>query len=184
MNLETSHAAMFQLYLSSLISNNHIQIDVRDTRVVLLKGTANDQFLCGRDINQQPFIGVQSSMLPWFTQVPWHSVHVDRKRGLVFLEARDTETGIPLFAFGLRTRPRRVDVFCVDQLENPSEKRVSIVSIDANTKAFTQTRIKNMPLRIITSHLDIFDQHNSPSVMDSISAEEEVMFLDIEGGIL
>lgn len=119
-------ALNFLYYLQSLVFDEQLTVDSSiNPRVLFVGNDASMDFLYGRDQNNEPYIGIQSDFMPWFTHVDWFGVAICRKRGYVFLEAKEAATQRLHMAFGLRVRKERMDYLCMSGVEDPNEMRLS-----------------------------------------------------------
>ena len=128
-------ALNFLYYLSSLIYDGQLTIEAEiNPRVLYIGNDASMDFLYGRDQNDEPYIGIQSDFMPWFTHVDWLGVSICRKRGYIFLEAREAATQMLHMALGIRMRKERMDYLCMKGVEDPNEMRLSmrVYEVDAN----------------------------------------------------
>jgi hypothetical protein len=135
-----NHALVFFVYLSRLVQYKHAVLDEHNPKALLLDTFSSGVFLCGRDINDQPYLGVPSELMPFFTQIDWVEASICRKKGYLFLEARDPATQSLQMAFGIKIRRKRLNVFCVKDHEN-------IDDLSLNIKVFEQD--KNKPTDVI-----------------------------------
>ena len=113
-----NHGLMFFMFINRLIRDQMIELDERDPRIMRLGNLPSAYFLCGRDDNDEPFLGVPAEMMPWFTQIDWTGASLCRKEGYLYLEGRDPRTQTMLIAFGIRVRSKPLNVFAIDGHED------------------------------------------------------------------
>jgi hypothetical protein len=126
MSTGQNYALVWFMYINRLIQNGHLKFDKHNPKVYLLDVVASSVFLIGRDVNEEPFLGVPDSLMPFFTEVDWVDVSFCRKIGYLFLEARNARTQMLHIAFGIKIRKSRLDVVCIDGKENPEDMRFNI----------------------------------------------------------
>jgi hypothetical protein len=158
---DQNHALIFFMYLNRLVANGHIQADEYNPKVLMLDSYASGVFLCGRDVNDQPFLGIPSEMMPFFTQIDWVEASICRKIGYIFLEAKDPQTQIMNMAFGIKIRRRRLDVFCIDGHEDINSMTLSMKVFEQDKKDpkqilfADQHELINITLKEINSTMDL-----------------------------
>jgi hypothetical protein len=124
--MNQNSALNFLYYLQSLIFDNQLHVDEEvNPRVLYMGNDASLDFLYGRDENNEPYLAIQSDMMPWFVHVDWVGVSICRSKGYLFLEAKDSTNQILLMALGLRVRKERLDYICLKDVEDPNEMRLS-----------------------------------------------------------
>lgn len=121
-----NHGLVFFMWLNRLIGNNHITFNEDFPKVLELDLYSSSQFLVGRDVNDQPFLGVPSEMMPHFTQIDWVEASICRKTGHFYLEAKNPSTQELNMAFGIKMRRDRLNIFCLEGVEDISELSLSI----------------------------------------------------------
>ena len=124
--LNQNSALNFLYYLQSLVADNQLTIDTEvNPRVLYVGNDGSLDFLYGRDDNNEPYIGIPSGMMPWFVHVDWMGVAICRKKGYLFLEAKDSTSQMLHMALGLKVRKERLDYICLKGVEVPEELRLS-----------------------------------------------------------
>lgn len=109
---------MFMAFINILFQNKKATISPDSNKVFLLNSEASNYFVCGRDENLQPFIGIQEDLIPWFPEINWTEIAIHYKKGYVYLIAGDDDYGNPLFAMGLKIRRKRMIA-----LADPKDKK-------------------------------------------------------------
>jgi hypothetical protein len=131
---DQSHGMVFFMFLNRLAKEGHLSMDKYNPRVIKMSAHASAFFLCGRDMQDQPFIGVPSGMMPFFTQMDWVEASICRREGYMFLEAKDPTTQSLLFALGFRFRPSRLDVFTIAGHESIGDKELNLKVFDQDLR--------------------------------------------------
>jgi hypothetical protein len=132
-----SSALMMALLMNKLVYAGHAKISIENPRVWLFSPTVSDTFSCGRDINNEPYLGVQQDLLPFWTDSNWTDAAVDYENGYIYLCTKSMDTNELLFGIGIAFRVKRLNVFWPKELkENPhavmNMKKLSIITT-ANT---------------------------------------------------
>jgi hypothetical protein len=123
---EQNHGLVFMMFLNRLVGLGALSMDEYNPRVFRLSSYISGIFLMGRDVNDEPFLGVPVSVMPHFTQVDWIEASICRNEGRLYLEARDGATQALHMAFGIAIRRERLNVFCVEGKEDVGRLRLNI----------------------------------------------------------
>lgn len=129
-----NHALVMLMFMSRLVEKSHLGFSNENAKVVMLDTYASSFFACGRDIENQPFVGVPSKMVPFFTQIDWVEASICRPLGYIFLEARDQATQSLNMAFGIKLRRDRLDVFCIEGHERVEDLFLNIKVFEQDLK--------------------------------------------------
>ncbi len=121
-----NHALVWMIYLNRLLQYNNMKFDEHNPRVFLLDTMASAVFVAGRDVKCEPFLGVPVEMMPFFTQVDWVEASICRSKGYLFLEVRDMVSQTLTMAFGIKMRPSRLNVFCLEGKETAELMKMNI----------------------------------------------------------
>jgi hypothetical protein len=126
MSTGQNYALVWLAYLGRLTQYDHLKIDEYNPRVYLLDSVASSIFILGRDVKDEPFLGVSHRMMPFFTAIDWTDVSICRPKSYLFLELRDPQTQILNMALGIKVRRSRLDVVCVKDKEAPEDMRFNM----------------------------------------------------------
>ncbi|MEG3765129.1 hypothetical protein [Alteromonas sp. 14N.309.X.WAT.G.H12] len=163
-------ALNFLFYLQSLVYDGQLKVDVETNPKVLYMGNdASMDFLYGRDQNNEPYIGIQSEFMPWFTHVDWFGVSICRKKGYVFLDAKDNATNILQMSLGIRIRKERMDCLCMKGVEDPDEMRLSFRVYEVDDDDPTSVLFSD---RKVLSNLYIREIEDVDELASDIEAED------------
>lgn len=106
-----NHGLMFALFLNRLIGSGQIELYERNPSVMILSPTATQYFICGRDSNEEPYLGFPVELQPFFPAVDWMEASLCKKEGILVLEARNPQTNEFMMGLGFRMRIARSNVF-------------------------------------------------------------------------
>lgn len=156
-----NHALVWMIHLVRLIQFGCAKFDATNPKVLLLNAKGSCFYLCGRDSDKNPYLGVPLDMMPFFTQLDWMDAAIDRNSGYLFLEAKDPRTGMLNIALGFKFRAGRQDVLCLSGKEDPATLRLSIKVFEQDKKnpqnvIFSdQDAMTGIPIREISSTAEL-----------------------------
>ena len=171
---------MFMAFINILIQNRKATISKDSNKVLLLNSEASNYFVCGRDENLQPFIGIQEDFIPWFPEVNWVEVAIHYKKGYVYLVAGDDDYGNPLFAIGLKIRRKRMIALAdpQDKNENKSLNFKVFKILDNRELAISSKNISSdIKITVINNINDIIEREEDEEVF---SFEEDDFISDFK----
>lgn len=159
----SSGVIMFMTFLGLLLKDSKAKVSSDSNKVILLNAETSNLFVCGRDENKKPYIGIQEGMIPWFLDMPWNEVAVCFEDGYFYLIATDDENNLPIFALGLKMRRKRMIA-----LANPKEKKQA--NINFKVYRIENTGELSLSYKNIKSDLNVVVVK---SINDIIEREEE-----------
>tara|TARA_E500000081_G_C5862099_1_gene231077 strand:- start:35 stop:565 length:531 start_codon:yes stop_codon:yes gene_type:complete len=171
---------MFMAFINILIQNRKATISKDSNKVLLLNSEASNYFVCGRDENLQPFIGIQEDFIPWFPEVNWVEIAIHYKKGYVYLIAGDDDYGNPLFAIGLKIRRKRMIALAdpQDKNENKSLNFKVFKILDNRELAISSKNISSdIKITVINNINDIIEREEDEEVF---SFEEDDFISDFK----
>jgi hypothetical protein len=127
-----NYALTWMVYLSRLVEYGHLRFEKSNPKITYMDASSSNVFLCGRDIEGNPFLGVPSSLMPFFTQVDWVDASICRDIGYLFLEAKNPRTLELNMALGIKLRSARMDIFCIKGKEDIQSLRLNIKVFEAS----------------------------------------------------
>ena len=170
---------MFLTFLSILFKNKKAKISDKSEKVFILNSEASNYFLCGKDENSDYFIGMQDSMIPWFSEMPWTEVALSYKKGYVYLIATE-DNGNIIFAMGLKIRRKRM-IAIADPISHKESDTLNfkVFKIFENNEiAISNRNLKNnIKITIINDIDDIIDREFSD---DPFSFQEDGFVSDFQ----
>jgi hypothetical protein len=175
-NKMQNHGLMFFMFLNSLVYREELVVEEGDPRVLKLKSLTSSYFLCGRDTNDEPFLGVPIGMMPWFTEIDWVAASICRSEGYLYLEARDPRHHGFLLGLGIKIRSKRLDVFSIKDHEDAASMCMNLKVFEANPSDLSEIffaehhEVIGIPLQEIDSCLEIGDG-DDPSMALQLMAE-------------
>lgn len=171
---------MFMAFINILFKEKKAKISEESNKVFLLNSESSNFFLCGRDENGKPFIGIQEDMIPWFPEINWCEIALNYKKGLVYLVAGDDDYGNPLFAMGLKIRRKRMIALSdpKDKEENKSLNFKVFKVMEDREVAISHKNIKSDIKVSIIKHInDIIEREEEEEVF---SFEEDDFISDFK----
>lgn len=159
----SSGVIMFMTFLGLLLKDGKAKVSSDSNKAILLNAETSNLFVCGRDENKKPYIGIQEGMIPWFLDMPWNEVAVCFEDGYFYLIATDDENNLPIFALGLKMRRKRMIA-----LANPKEKKQA--NINFKVYRIENTGELSLSYKNIKSDLNVVVVK---SINDIIEREEE-----------
>ncbi|MBE8233409.1 MAG: hypothetical protein HAW67_06695 [Endozoicomonadaceae bacterium] len=184
----SSSMLMFFVFINKLKQKGHLEVCKESTKVLQLDSYASNYFTCGRDVNGSPYVGVQSDLLPFFIDVPWVEVCIDRKGGYLYLVAKNVENLEVLLAFGLKLRRKRLNVICDPDTEHASSMELNLKKLTLERTAKGVSAIisdsniyTGIKLREIVSPSDISTHKNEEfeGLLAKSGIEESYTILDM-----
>lgn len=161
-----NHGLMLFMFINRLVRDKMIELDEHDPRIMRLGNLPSGYFLCGRDENDEPFLGVPSEMMPWFTQVDWVGAALCRKEGYLYLEGRDSSTQVLLMSLGIKVRTKRLNVFSIEGHED-----IDMMSL--NMKVFERDEKDNKQVYFADHHEVIGIPLQEIDTCHDLSSEED-----------
>lgn len=159
--MQQNYAVMFLLWMGRLVGDGKLQISPVNPLVVELDAIASGHFLLGRDVENQPFLGIPIQFMPFFTQIDWMEISLCREEGRLYLEARDSETQALHMALSLSIREERLNVICLKGVENPASLMFGMRVFSQNPQnpkeilVADQNEISGFPIKEVNNILDI-----------------------------
>lgn len=111
--LELPAKSRFLIFILTLFRNKMAKFNKDNNNFILLEPYPSNFFIIGRDTDDSKFIGVQDSMIPWFMEMSWNKVAIDKEAGYIYLYC-GTEHKSDL-VLGVKVRKKRLGIF---QLED------------------------------------------------------------------
>jgi len=178
-----SSALMMALFMNKLLHSGDAKISVENPRVWLFSPTISDAFSCGRDINGEPYLGVQQDLLPFWTDSNWTDASVDYENGFLYLCTKSMDTNELLFSIGIAFRVKRLNVFWPKEVrENPhavmNMKKLSVVSSSAGNRTLVSDEhiFAGIKLSRVNSPADLYqtayDQNYSNLLLQESGLDE------------
>lgn len=173
-----NYALVWFMFLSRSIESGDIKIDANNPKVLLMSPSASGMFLCGRDSDGEPFLGIPSTLMPFFTEIDWVEASICREMGYLFLEARDPRTQMLHMSLGIKMREARLDVFCIKGKEN-------IDGMKMNMKVFEQSKTDPRDVLFADQHelmnIMLKEVSNTTEIGSDVDAEYARSILDKSG---
>ncbi|MAH54642.1 MAG: hypothetical protein CL531_00055 [Aestuariibacter sp.] len=187
--MATQNAALVWLmYFNRLIDCGHVKMDAYNPKVFYLDAYTSAHFMLGRDIEHEPFLAVPNTYMPFFTEVDWVEVSINRKEGYLFLEARDPKTQMLHMALGFKVRRARLDTVCIEGKEDINSLRFNIKVFEADPDDPQQVvfndqhEIVGLPIKEVSSSLELgteLDSADSRSMLEESGVSKSYTTLKI-----
>lgn len=125
-----NYALMFLMLMNRFTSGGKLSVRADNPLVLQLDAVASSHFIIGRNMKDEPFLGVPIQFMPYFTQLDWMEASICREEGLYILEARDPMSQSLNMALALTIRRERLNVF--------RSEREDITKLPLSMKTFRQ----------------------------------------------
>jgi hypothetical protein len=125
-----SSMLMMFVFLNKTQQRGHISLAKSNPRVILLDSHLSNYFTCGRDVNNNPYIGVQPGLLPYFADFSWVEAAIDRTNGYLYLVAKNLDTHEVLMALGFKLRRQRLNIFCDPEVDDINRLNLNLKKVD------------------------------------------------------
>jgi hypothetical protein len=162
---------MFLSFLSVIASEKKAKISELSNKVLLMNAEISNLFICGKDEQNEPFIGIENSFIPWFSDIPWTEVAISYKRGYVYFVATE-ENGNIIMSIGLKIRRKRMLVLVDPTTHKKTDTmnfKVFKASDDHEILLSSKNLKNNIVINIVNDIDDIIDREFSD---DPFSFEE------------
>jgi len=190
LNETGSSMLMYFVFLIKGQARGHLSIAKSNPRVILMDNHLSNYFLCGRDINNEPYLGVQPGLLPFFADFPWVEAAIDRKNGYMYLVAKNLDTHEVLMALGFKTRRQRLNVFCDPAVDDINRLNLNLKKADVqigeggkNRSIISDENIFNgIRLREVNSPAELssdFDRSSASDLLEQTGLDQSFTVLDI-----
>lgn len=115
-----SSALMMALFINKNLLAGNLKLSKDNPRIFLLSPSLSDFFAVGLDIDNEPWIGIPSALLPFWTDANWTDAAVDYENGRLYLCIKSMDTNELLLGFSIAFRVKRLNVIWPQTLkDNP-----------------------------------------------------------------
>lgn len=155
---------MFFYFINDLINKNKAEINKENNNIINLDHGSSNWFVIGRAADKEelnnPFIGVQEDMIPWFFEMEWKRAVIDFERGHLYLSCAEIAEDSD-FTIRLTVRKNRLNVFRgADDMVSGLDFRIFAFGED-NTITVSNKVYKRIYFRKFESQEDVVALHQN-----------------------